>query len=175
MLHAKIKDLLNNKVPNITNFLKDVSLPLSYLGIRYFLTGKQDEIGKKGLNNIIDKLGYEMVLVPVKGLENKAKAIELQDIFIDDFDKYLDKFGEDKKIVRRTAGNSEPLAIESLLTGLDTSAPIHIPADPVTESETSDSSTSDSSTSDIKEKPEVKKLDPTAVAIDLGITMDDLF
>lgn len=123
MLHTKIKELLTTKVPNITNFLKDMNLPLSYLGIRYFLSGKQAKIGEKGLNNIISKLGYEMILVPVKNEENKADAIKLQDIFISEFDQYLNKFSTDKKTTRRTIENKEPLAIEGILADLDTSKP----------------------------------------------------
>lgn len=123
MLHTKIKDLLITKVPNITNFLKDMQLPLSYLGIRYFLSGKQAKIGEKGLNNIISKLGYEMILVPVKNEETKVEAIKLQDIFISEFDQYLNKFSADKKTTRRNMENKEPLAIEGILAGLDTSIP----------------------------------------------------
>jgi len=146
MLHTKIKDLLLTKVPNITNFLKDMELPTSYLGIRYFLSGKQDKIGEKGLDKIIDKLGYEMILVPVKTEEDKAEAIKLQDKFITDLDQYLDKFKGDQKTTRRTIENTEPVAIESILTDLDTTAP----------------NTFKSGSGD-----ETK--------IDLGITLDDLF
>jgi hypothetical protein len=143
MLHSKIKDLLLTKVPNITKFLKDMELPLSYLGIRYFLSGKQDKIGEKGMDKIIDKLGYEMILVPVKSEEDKIKAIELQDKFVADFDQYLDKFKDDRKTTRRTSENSGPMAIEGILTDLDTSKP---------------------------------SLDTgTGIAIDLGITAEDLF
>jgi len=123
MLHTKIKDLLLTKVPNITNFLKDMELPLSYLGIRYFLSGKQDKIGEKGLDKIIDKLGYEMILVPVKTAEDRQEAIELQNKFVVDFDQYLDKFKGDRKTTRRTSENTGPMAIEGILTDLDTSRP----------------------------------------------------
>jgi len=123
MLHTKIKDLLLTKVPNITNFLKDMELPLSYLGIRYFLSGKQDKIGEKGLEKIIDKLEYEMILVPVKTEEDKIEAIKLQDKFIADFNQYLDKFKDDRKTTRRTSENTGPMAIEGILTDLDTSKP----------------------------------------------------
>ena len=125
MLHSKIKNLLNEKVPNITNFLKDMGLPLSYLGVRYFLSGKQEKMGEKGLEKIISKLGYEMILVPVKkdSSIDRDRAIELQDIFIDDFNNYLDKFQDDKKTSRRSNEPKEPLSIEGILSDLDTSKP----------------------------------------------------
>jgi len=145
MLHTKIKDLLLTKVPNITSFLKDMELPQSYLGIRYFLSGKQDKIGEKGLNQIISKLGYEMVLVPVK-MDNeldKAEAIKLQDKFIAEFDQYLNKFAGDKKTLRRNANTqTSPIAIENILTDLDTSKTV---------------------------------VDDDGQSIDLGITSEDLF
>jgi len=132
MLHTKIKDLLLKKVPNTTNFLKDMGLPLSYLGIRYFLSGKQDKIGEKGLEKIVDKLGYEMILVPVKNEEDKEEAVKLQDKFIADFDQYLDKFKNDRRTTRRSSENSGPMAIEGILTELDTSKPTSSTSDGIT-------------------------------------------
>ena len=147
MLYTKIKDLLLTKVPNITSFLKDMDLPQSYLGIRYFLSGKQEKMGEKGLSQIISKLDYEMILVPVKkdNEMDKADAIKLQDKFIADLDNYLIKFASDKKTTRRnTNETAQPMAIENILTELDTSKP-------------------------------ATTLDSDGVSIDLGITADDLF
>jgi len=147
MLYSKIKDLLLTKVPNITSFLKDMELPQSYLGVRYFLSGKQEKMGEKGLSQIISKLDYELILVPVKkdNEMDKADAIKLQDKFIADLDQYLTKFENDKKTTRRNNSESaQPVAIENILTELDTSKP-------------------------------GTAIDEDGLSIDLGITADDLF
>jgi hypothetical protein len=164
LLHSKIKDLLIEKVPNITKFLKDMELPLSYLGIRYFLSGKQDKIGEKGLEKIIDKLGYQMVLVPVK-LDNDEDlkiATDLQNKFIDDFDIYLNRFSADRRTIRRRSRDeSQPMAIEGILTGLDTSAPVAAIQNENTNSNEESKNSSGSASQSIE--------------VDLGITVDDLF
>jgi len=128
MFHTKLKEKLG-QIPNKTNFMKDIGLKPSYLGIRYFLAGKQEKIGSKGLEKILEKMGYELKLVPVKkDSEAKAKAEELQNIFFEDLDEYLKKFENDEARTPQIRINPEEssTAIEENLQNLDTSKPIEV-------------------------------------------------
>jgi protein involved in sex pheromone biosynthesis len=125
MFYVKLKEILS-KIPNKTTFLKDIGLPGSYLGVRYFLTGKQPKMGDKGLNKLLEAMNHKMVLVPVKiGSEEEAEALDLQKKFLDNLEEYLKKYEND---TGRVFGSQleDASVIEDKLTNLDTTAPVEI-------------------------------------------------
>ncbi len=125
MFHTKLKDILN-KIPNKTTFLKDLGLPGSYLGVRYFLTGKQEKMGEKGLNNLLTSMDHKMVLVPVKiGSSEEADALDLQNKFLGNLEEHLKKYEND---AGRVFGSQlkDASTIESKLTNLDTTSIVKI-------------------------------------------------
>lgn len=125
MFHTKLKEILS-KIPNKTTFLKDLGLPGSYLGVRYFLTGKQPKMGEKGLDNLLACMEHKMVLVPVKiGSEQEAEALDLQKKFLDNLQEYLKKYENDTGRIFGSQLN-DASAIEAKLSNLDTSAPVEI-------------------------------------------------
>ena len=120
MFNSKLKEILN-KIPNKTNFLRDLGLPGTYLGIRYFLTGKQEKIGDKGLNAILQKMDYELIMVPVKkDSPDKEILLQFQDKFFTDLEDYLTKFENDTRR-ERVKYSEENNVIEDKLKELDTS------------------------------------------------------
>jgi len=126
MFYTKLKEIIS-KIPNKTTFLKDLNLPGSYLGVRYFLAGKQDKMGEKGLNNLLDSMDHKMVLVPVKiGSQAEADALKLQDTFLTDLETHLKKYENDTGRVFASQIEDGASAIEAKLSNLDTTAPINV-------------------------------------------------
>lgn len=117
MLYTKMRDILK-KIPNITNFLKDNNLPISYLGVRYFILGKQEKIGKKGMESIMNNTGYTLLEVPIKTEGDLQTVQELQKKFLQDFELYTQKFQNDKKTHRRVI--RDEAEISETLTNFNT-------------------------------------------------------
>jgi len=123
MFYTKIKPILEN-IPNLANFLKDIHLSSSYLGVRYFLNGRQAKMGERGVENMLDATGHRMYLVPViPGSEEEVLANQLQDKFMEDFKEYLKKFENDVQRTTITKDVEAPV-IEKELAELDTAAPV---------------------------------------------------
>jgi len=112
-----MRDILK-KIPNITNFLKDNNLPISYLGVRYFILGKQEKIGKKGMESIMNNTGYTLLEVPIKTEGDLQTVQELQKKFLQDFELYTQKFQNDKKTHRRVI--RDEAEISETLTNFNT-------------------------------------------------------
>jgi len=125
MFYKTIKEILDN-IPNKSNFLKDLNLPTSYLGVRYFLSGKQEKLGGRGLDALLEKLGYKMVLLPIKKDQELPEEIEkLQAAFFNDLEEYSKKFAGDTKRVKTVVSKEDNIITDKLMD-LDTKSSITV-------------------------------------------------
>jgi len=130
MFYTRLKEILL-ALPNKTAFLKKINISSSYLGFRYFLSGKQEKMGEKSLNAILDKLGYDLVIVPVKKTEtgeldpaNMEKIKDISEEFFTDLEKFIAEEVPEEENGRRYERikidpNAGPTALETALMDFD--------------------------------------------------------
>jgi len=92
---TKLK-IVFDKIPIKARFLKDLGFNISYSGFRYFMQGRKPTPSKKLMENICDKMGYQLMVIPVKNDSKYQKLKDtLEDQFFLDLDTYLKKYEDD--------------------------------------------------------------------------------
>jgi len=85
------------KIPVGAKFLKDIGLPSNYSGYRFFMLGRKSRPSLGLLNKMADKLDYKYVTLPIPNTIEGDKLIqESKEMFLEDLEKYIDKFKDDK-------------------------------------------------------------------------------
>jgi hypothetical protein len=85
-----------DKIPIKARFLKDLGFNISYSGFRYFMQGRKPTPSKKLMESMCDKMGYELVVIPIKkDTEQQQIKESLEDKFFVDLDDYLKKYEDD--------------------------------------------------------------------------------
>jgi len=84
------------QIPIKARFLKDLGFNISYSGFRYFMQGRKDTPSKKLMEGICDKIGYELVIIPIKkDTEQQQIKESLENKFFTDLNDYLKKYEDD--------------------------------------------------------------------------------